>query len=56
MCDDGGGRWKVVVVVAVVGMVVLWLMNTAGVLSETERGSPEANVESAVPVRRRERQ
>lgn len=44
----------VVVVVGVV--VVLWLMKTAGVLSETERGSPEAKVERAVPVRRRERQ
>lgn len=29
---------------------------TAGVLSETERGSPAAKVERAEPVRRRERQ
>lgn len=30
--------------------------STAGVWSETERGSPEANVTRAEPVMRRERQ
>jgi hypothetical protein len=38
MCDDDGcvGWWKVVVVVGM-GVVDFWLMNTAGLLSETKR-------------------
>lgn len=46
------------VVVAAVGVVVVLagLRNTAGVLSETERGSLSAKVERAEPVMRRERQ
>lgn len=49
-CEDGGGCgccgwWKVVVMG--VGVVVLGLMKTAGVLSEIERGSPKAKVERA---------
>lgn len=39
----GGGCWEL-------------LRKTAGVWSETERGSPAAKVERAEPVRRRERQ
>lgn len=44
------------VVVVVVEGFGFGLRNTAGVSSETERGSPAAKVQRAEPVRRRERQ
>lgn len=55
----GGGRGGFMVVVVVVVEVETeegLRRSTAGVWSETERGSPAAKESSAEPVKRRERQ